>query len=235
MTLLISAIFLLCFFIESIFGFGGLVLTYAILSFFVDIKDLIFAGMYIGICASSFVLLSDWSSFSKKMFLRLLPLALVGTIIGVLLFGMFSTEMLLVIFAIFLIIFALRSLLFTKITALPKTLRNFFVVAGGVMQGIYGTGGPFTLLGVRDEFKNKSELRSTMAMFFITFNLVRIVQLNLQGKFNGEAFFSLWWIALPLGLVIFAGYKIHLNLNEKFSQQMISIILLIAGVALLVR
>ena len=235
MSIIIPAIFLLCFCIESIFGFGGLVLSFAFLSFFVDIKSLIFVGMYIGIFASIFVLVTDRHAVDKKLFLDILPTALVGTIIGVFVITFFSNQLLLKIFAIFLILFGLRWLLMDSVQKLPALVKKLFIFVGGVMQGIYGTGGPFVVMAIKNDFKSKSQLRSTMAVFFILFNIVRVAQLNIQGKFNSAEFFSLWWIIFPLFVAIYVGYHVHLNISERFFHKIVALLLFGAGIILLTR
>ena len=49
-------------------------------------------------------------------------------------------------------------------------LKNFFVILGGFIQGIYTIGGPFVLMGYKDYFSSKQELRSTMAGYFFIIN-----------------------------------------------------------------
>ena len=84
---IVAVVFFLAFLIESIFGFGGLVISFTILSFFIDTKNMIFLGLYVSIVASVFVIVTDHKSFSKKVFLSMVPIALLGSIIGVFLFS----------------------------------------------------------------------------------------------------------------------------------------------------
>ena len=60
------------------------------------------------------------------------------------------------------------------------------ILMGGIMQGIYGTGGPFTVLAVKNKFKDKRNLRITMAYFFLIANGIRALLLEYYGKFDND-------------------------------------------------
>ena len=103
------------------------------------------------------------------------------------------------------------------------------------MQGIYGVGGPFTILAIQNDFSSKSNLRSSMAVYFIFFNIIRMTQFQIQGIFTFTQIFSFWWLIFPLSLAIFLGYKLHLKIPEESFKKAIHIILLIAGISFLFK
>jgi uncharacterized membrane protein YfcA len=227
-TLFIGLIFCFGFFIESIIGFGGTLVAFAILGFFIDIKELILIGIFIATCASIFVIASDYKSFNKKIFYRSFPFCLAGTILGVTFFVNTSSRIILSIFAVLLIMLALKVIFFDNII-LPRFLRKFILLLGGFSQGVFGIGGPFFALALKNKFKNKSELRTSLAGFFISFNLIRVIQLNVQRHFNWEIFLDYWWIPLPLALAIYLGHKLHNIFSEKVFKTTIGGVSLFSG------
>lgn len=229
---LIALIFCFGFFIESIVGFGGTLVAFAILGYFLDIKDLILLGLYIATTASIYVVASDYKSLQKEIFLKSLPYCLIGTILGIILFVYLSSAVLLKVFAIFLIILSLKTFFFDKIK-FHKILLNKLLIVGGLNHGLFGIGGPFFVAVLKNQFKCKSELRATMAVFFISFNAVRYIQLALTGNFNNELFLQFWWIPLPLAVAIYLGHKIHLKISEKFFKHAIASLTLISGISFL--
>jgi len=235
MSTLIALVFFIGFFCESMFGFGGLLISFAILSFFIDIKEIIPVAVYVGTLASCFVLVTDRKSIDWLLLLKtVFPLAFLGTVTGVVLFSYLSNEILLKIFALFLIVIAAKSLILGKLSFM-KYLKYPLLYAGGIMHGIYGVGGPFTLLAVKQEFKNKSYLRSTMAVYFILFNLVRIIQFRVTEQFAVKDFFVMWWLILPIFVAVFLGYRIHVKISEEIFRKIINILLLMAGVIYILR
>jgi uncharacterized membrane protein YfcA len=80
-ALLIATSFSFGFFVESIVGFGGGLIAYSILGFFLDLKAMILAGLYISTCASAYIAYTDLKSFDKKIFKAVVPACLLGTIL----------------------------------------------------------------------------------------------------------------------------------------------------------
>ena len=231
MTLILSAFFI-GFFIESIFGLGGTIISMTILSFFIDIKTLIFLGIFAGTTASIFVLITDYKNLSFKKFLHMTLYAFLGVILGAISLNIISSETLLKLFAIFLIIFSLHSIFGNKLN-IPKFLEKILLFLSGVIHGLFGTGGPFVVAAMKENFQNKSELRSTLALFFITFNLVRSIQYFQQNSFDFSSIQNYWLIMPCVALAIILGYFIHVKISEKWFRTGISFLLLLSGVTFL--
>ena len=228
-AILIATSFSLGFFVESIIGTGGGLIGYAILGFFMDIKEMIVAALYIGTCSSSYIAYSDHKAFNKKIFLSAIPFCLVGTIIGVLIFSKVDAQILSLILGILLILIAIKSIFFNHLI-LPKFLKNKLLLIGGISHGAFGIGGPFVVNALQRDFKNKSELRTTMAIYFMTFNFVRIIQLSLQGEIRWEFISQIWWVMIPIFIAIKLGHKVHLKISEEFLRKSILVITFCAGI-----
>ncbi|MFC1615888.1 TSUP family transporter [Patescibacteria group bacterium] len=226
MTIYITLAFLFGFFIESIFGFAGPVISYAILGFFVDIKTLISLILYVGTVASICVLVTDKHSFSKKEYLTMVKLAIPGALIGALLLNFLSSEELLKILAVFLLGLAFHSFFEPKFKNSSKKLLLFL---SGIIHGIFGLGGVVAIGTMKNSFAHKSQLRVTFATFFLTLNFIRAIQYFLQGTLKYAEIIKFWWIPAPLFLVIWLGHKVHLKISENIFKKGISVLLLIAG------
>ncbi len=228
-ALLIATSFSLGFFVESIVGFGGGLIAYAILGFFIDLKSMILAGLYIGTLSSAYIAYTDFKSFNKKIFKSLIPLCLAGTIFGVFIFSKLSSQNLSLIFGILLILLAVKNIFFDKFT-FPKIFKQKLLFIGGISQGAFGTGGPFVANALKDDLKNKSTFRTTLAVFFVVFNLVRFAQLSLQGEIRSEFFAEIWWVVIPVFLSIQLGYRVHLKISEDVFKKLIGLMTISAGV-----
>ncbi len=227
-AILIAASFSLGFFVESIIGFGGGLIAYSILGFFMDLKEMILAGLYIGTCASSYIFYTDRKSFDKKIFKSLVPLCVIGTMVGAFLFAKLSSEILSLIFGIILIALAIKIMFFDKFT-FPKILKKKLILIGGISQGAFGIGGPFWVNALKDDFKNKSSLRTTLAVCFVAFNLIRIPQLSLQGQIKLDFFAAIWWVMIPIFLAIKLGHLVHLKISEEIFKKGIALMTIFAG------
>lgn len=232
--LLIATAFSIGFFIESILGFGGGLIAYAFLGFFIDVKDMVLAGLYIGTCASAYIIYSDYKKFAKKVYFSTLPICFLGTMVGVFIFAKVSSETMLIMLGALSIILSAKVIFFDDLI-FPKILRKFLLLIGGISHGLFGIGGPFIVNAVKSDFSCKSELRTTMASFFVTFNIIRIIQLLIQKEVKIDFFFNVWWTIIPVFLAIFFGFKIHLKINEKFFKKMIGAMTFFAGLMFLIK
>jgi uncharacterized membrane protein YfcA len=233
-SLLIATAFSIGFFVESIIGFGGGLIAYAILGFFIDVKQMVLAGLYIGTCASAYIIYSDHKNFAKKIFFSTLPICFIGTAIGVFAFSKLSSNAMLSILGALSIFLSLRIIFFENVK-FPKFLRNFLLLIGGISHGLFGIGGPFIVNALQGEFKNKSELRTTMASFFVTFNILRFTQLLVQKQIKPDFFFNVSWTIIPVFIAIFFGFKVHLKIDEKLFKKMIAAMTFFAGIVFLFK
>lgn len=211
--LMISLCFAFGFFFESIFGFGGGLIAYSILAFFVDLKLAILCGLYVGTLASLQILFGALKGFNSKIFFNLLPIALIGSLLGSFVFSDVSSKNLSLFFGILLLILAIRTYFFESYK-FPKIFKQKLLLIGAFCQGIFGVGGPFVVNAISNDFKNKSELRTTMAAYFLFCNLARFIQLSASQKLNLEFLNHSWWIFMPVYASIWLGHKFHLKIKE---------------------
>jgi uncharacterized membrane protein YfcA len=231
-SLLIATSFSIGFFVESIVGFGGGLIAYAILGFFIGLKEMVIAGLYIGTCSSLYIIFTDYKSWDKKTFFNAFPLSLIGTVAGVFIFSRLSVEALYIGFGSVLLTLSIKLLFFDKII-LPRIFRDNLVLIGGMAQGAFGTGGPFWASALSGSFKTKSNLRTTMASFFVFFNLVRVVQLWLEEEIKLDFFYNIWWTIIPVFVAIKLGHLIHVRISEKFFKNLIAAVTFLAGLKFL--
>jgi hypothetical protein len=255
-SILIGLIFCSGFFVESIIGFGGTLVAFAILGFFVDIKQLILMAIFVATTASIFVIASDYKQFSKEIFFKSFPFCLIGTFIGSVFFTHSNSKIILLSFALLLlllsakIIFSLypfgirkrgtnpaplcvdiqpvclgdKRVIFFDNLKLSKHFSNLVLTIGGISQGIFGIGGPFFAIALKDKFHHKSQMRATLAMFFISFNLIRVCQFTFNQTLSLEVFLTFWWVPAPLAIAIHLGHLVHKKLSEsKFKKAFVTL------------
>ncbi len=233
-AILIATSFSLGFFVESIIGTGGGLIAYAILGFFMNIKEMILSGLYIGTCSSSYIAYTDHKAFNKKLFLSIFPICLTGTILGVIIFSKVDPKILSLILGLLLILIATKSIFFDSLV-LPKFFKNKLLFIGGISHGASGIGGPFVINALQRDFANKSELRTTMAIYFATFNIIRIIQLIIQNQITLEFVKEIWWVIIPVFVAIKLGHKVHLKISEDFLRKSILFVTFGAGIKFLLN
>ena len=199
--------------IESIFGFGGTIIFLGISGFFFDFNSLLKLAMIVGLSSGLAVLIQSYKYVSLNHLIKILIYTIPGALIGTYFISYFASDILIKIFAIILIIYGCFNLFFPDIR-FPQFLKNFFVILGGFIQGIYTIGGPFVLMGYKDYFSSKQELRSTMAGYFFIINSLRAIFFMFLGGSYLEIVKIYYPIALLVMLSVWLGYFIHKQIPE---------------------
>lgn len=226
----------LAYFIESVFGFGGTVIFLGLSGLAFDFKLALTLAIYCSCTASFVILLQTWRHFSAAHAKRLFLMTLPGVFIGTWLMDILSGPLLLNIFAGLLVAYAAKEILRPEMQP-PKSLGALFVTMGGLAQGVFSTGGPFVLMGYKNNFATRTEMKATMAAFFLVCNILRIGQISLAGTATEIYRESLhyWWIALPIAAGVMLGHGLHLKLPEALFQKGIRYGLLLIGISLFFR
>ena len=218
--------------IESIFGFGGTIIFLGISGFFFDFNSLLKLAMIVGLSSGLAVLIQSYKYVSLKHLIKILIYTIPGALIGTYFISYFASDILIKIFAIILIIYGCFNLFFPDIK-FPQFLKNFFVILGGFIQGIYTIGGPFVLMGYKDYFSSKQELRSTMAGYFFIINSLRAIFFVFLGGSYLEIVKIYYPIALLVMLSVWLGYFIHKQIPEILFKRLIIIAITLIGVLIL--
>tara|TARA_Y100000589_G_C27103147_1_gene608921 strand:- start:461 stop:1174 length:714 start_codon:yes stop_codon:yes gene_type:complete len=218
--------------IESIFGFGGTIIFLGLSGFFFDFYSLLKLAMIVGLSSGLAVLIQSYKYASLKHLIKILIYTIPGALIGTYFISYFASDILIKIFALILIVYGCFNLFFPDIK-FPQFLKNFFVILGGFIQGIYTIGGPFVLMGYKDNFSSKQELRSTMAGYFFIINSLRAIFFVFLGGSYLEIVKIYYPIALLVMLSVWLGYFIHKQIPEILFKKLIIIAITLIGVLIL--
>lgn len=248
---LIALFFCIGFFCESIFGFGGALIAYALLGFFMDIEEMIITGLYISTISSLYIAFTSRKYINLFLLEKLVPTALFGTSIGSIIFGHGDSNLLAFLLALILFFLGFKILYqnhlnkiktksskfitFFKNDKIPNISKNKFLIIGALAQGAYGTGGPFVVNALQDDFKSKSEVRANMAIYFLACNILRILYIMSINKMPYQFIINISWTIIPVLIAIYLGHFIHQKINDQYYKKGIAIITIIAGTNFIIK
>lgn len=231
-TVVISLIACLAYGIESIFGFGGTIIFLGISGLLYDFNTLIKMAMVVGLASGLAVLIQSYKYLSYYHLFNILLLTLPGALIGTYLIDYLASQLLIKAFAVMLISYGFFNLIWPKIL-IPKIIKNLIIILGGLIQGIFTIGGPFVLMGYKDNFENKQELRSTMAGYFFLINSLRAIFFMLIGGSYTEIVISYYPIAILVMISVWLGYLVHRKIPDIMFKNIIIIAITIIGIIIL--
>jgi uncharacterized membrane protein YfcA len=143
---------------------------------------------------------------------------------GVLVAQVLDSQLLLVVFGAFVVALAIWQLAGQR-AVLPAPL----LVAGGIVHGIFGTGGPLIVYVARAKIADKTVFRSTLAVLWIALNVILLASMHRAPS----------RMTLEMGLAIVPGILIgnylHRALDAKRFERAVWWLLLVAGALLALR
>ncbi len=240
MTLFLLALVVsLAFLAEATVGFGATVVTVALGAFLYPLDVLLPAFVPLNIALSTYLVLRyrrdvDWGLLLK----RILPLMGVALPLGMLLFGVGDDGLLKLAFGVFVVILSAVELIRLgrrgEGRPLTWTARAVLLLLGGLVHGLFATGGPMAVYVAGREIDDKSRFRATLAALSLVLNLSLMVGYTLSGKLTFETSRMSLVLIAPLGLGLLAGELLHHRVHPAIFRALLFGLLLLAGLVLAV-
>lgn len=226
--------------VEAISGFGSTVISVTLGAHFFSIDRLIPALVPVNILLSLYLVTAHRQHIDKTLLIRhILPFMGAGALIGIAFFNILAGNFLKRMLGFLVVIFCVRELykLWKKHPApfIPLYWSRFWILMGGVVHGIYASGGPLLVYALSGMALDKSKLRSTLSTVWLILNSILLLSYVFTGRINGETLqFSLIFLpALPLGIVL--GEWLHERIDEYRFRIGVFVVLLGAGLGLALR
>lgn len=218
--------------VRGIAGFGSGLISVPLLALFFPLPVIVLLD-YVGSASQG---LRNWKLIAWREQLPLVPFTLIGVGLGLSLLQSLNSATLAQALALFIIVYAVYQLLPLPLPELRGS--RLFAVPGGALGGLIGTvfgaGGPFYIIYLGLRGLDKSALRATFAANFLIDGGIRLGGYTAFGFFDRAA---LIYIAAALPIVVialFLGGRVHSSLSPVVFTRLISVLLLVSGVALLV-
>lgn len=232
------AVLLLAYFVRGISGFGSGLIAVPLLALRFPLPEVVPFMLIADFGASGLVGGLNFRQVDWLEIRRLLPATLAGVVLGTHLLVSLPAAYLLTLLGVFVMAFAVRSLLlrnrgFTRTSAhwaYPAAL------SGGAVSGLFGTGGPPYVIYLSHRIADKGGLRATLSALFFLEGLLRIVTFLAAGLLWGWEVWKNALLAAPLIVAaLYAGSHVHSRLTDRQMLQGVSWLLLGSGVSLLVK
>ncbi len=231
-------VLLLAYFVRGISGFGSGLIAVPLLALRFPLPEVVPFMLITDFSASALVGGVTFKQVDWAEIRRLLPLSLVGVVIGTSLLVSLPPAVLLTILAVFILAFALRSLLIEAGTFEPASTHWAYPAAltGGAVGGLFGTGGPPYVIYLSHRIEDKSSLRATLSGLFFLEGLIRIVTFLAVGLLHGgEVWLNCLFAAPIIIAALYAGSHVHARLSNAQMTRLIGALLLVSGASLLVK
>jgi len=221
-------------------GFGGAV-AMPLLGLVVPLKILIPVWTLLGITSSATIAGRERNLIDWRAILRMAPACLIGIAIGLYLFKALSARVLAQGLGILVIGYGAHALWSTTRPAgawqiPPRLVAPVATLLGGAVGTTFGTMASLFFAIYLDALKlAKEHFRATMSAMILVLSAMRGIGYYVVGEFSTDVWVA-FAAAFPLMLLgVFIGDRFHADMSETTFKRLVAAILIISGVALLVK
>lgn len=224
------------FLVGSMLGFGSSILAVTFGTQLVALDTLLPVLAPLNIALTSYLALryrrqTAWRLLGR----RILPLVGAGIPVGLLLFNLQRMGALQLAFSLFVVLLSSAQLWLTRRgraepVPLPRRLGGSLLFGGGLVHGMFGTGGPLIVYVVGREIGDKGSFRSTLATMWIPLNAALFVNYLLTDLYDAEVTRLTGAAVVPLLVGTWLGERAHARLDPKRFRSAVWLLLLVGGV-----
>ncbi len=236
LLVILGVIALAAFATEGAIGFGGTVLAASIGAQFVPLELLLPAFVPLNMVMSSWLLARGFRSIAWRMLaVEVAPMVGLGAAVGLALFHLPAKHVFAFGFGVFVVGLAILQLARPGGRELPKPLQWLLLGLGGVVHGLFGTGGPMIVYVVRRRLADKLAFRSTLAVLWLVLNIALLVNYASAGLYTRTTAKAAAVIALVIVPGLYIGERVHHRLDAGRFERVVWLVLLAAGLVLAIR
>lgn len=156
-----------------------------------------------------------------------------GMGIGIWLFDRLSLQLLLNVYAVLIILIALKKMFWKKEIALPGWGMVLVLIAAGIIHGMFLSGGALLVIYAVYVLKEKAEFRATIAAVWVLLNSLLIVMSYHASSYNAATVKAILISMIPLALSVKIGNILYKKINQQQFLKVTYVLLLISGASLL--
>lgn len=224
------------YFVRGVAGFGSGLIAIPLLALILPLPLVVPLIVFLDYVASASHGLKDRAQIQWRQIWPLLPFSAIGVVCGLYLFKTVDPVTLSHALGVFVLVYALYSLLVKDGDASASTLWAIPAGSlGGLVGTLFGTGGPFYVVYLKHRGLPKTQFRATFATIFLMDGGGRLTGYLASGYFDRD-WLVLMAISLPMmSLGLYVGGHIHTSISQRTFQVAVSLLLVVSGISLLLR
>jgi uncharacterized membrane protein YfcA len=220
-------------------GFGAAVVSVSLAAQLRPIDEVLAIFIPVNVLLSAYIVVRYRHAVDVRFLLRrVLPFMGAGVAAGVALFQLRHLGFLKPAFACFVVLLALIELARRgrpPPSPLSRTTSAATLAGAGVIHGLFACGGPLAVYAIGREILEKGRFRATLSTLWLIFNVVLVSSYLAGGGIDPATLGESALLCPSLLLGVLAGEQLHDRVSADRFRQVVSLVLLAAGVALLVR
>lgn len=236
LTLLTVFILTFAFFAQSLFGFGGGLISIPILSLYMPVADAVTLASIFQF-SMGFLIFRTYKDTAWEHIRALLPMTVIGVGLGILLLKYLDGDIIRLALAGYILLHLART--HTRFDPLGKIIKaggaHLAGFLGGTMNAMIGGGGPAFILYLKDKAGSAAAFRANITAILFLSNIPRLAGTFGTGLMDWEIFYTALAV-YPFFLgALWMGQKLHSRIPQKRFFAAIEVLLAFTAVSLTLK
>ncbi len=224
--------------LEAVTGFGCTVLALPFITALFGLKSGVMTLTVLAWILALYIVVTKWRDIQWKQFGIIAGFMLIGLPIGMYLFRHVEAAPLKKVLAVFIIAAAsyqLVAMRFPKLAdaKLPRPLGYLVLFAGGIVHGLFSSGGPLVVLYATNALPEKGRFRATLCLLWAVLNSIIIGSYFAAGGIPHETAVNTLFMLPFLAVGIAAGEWLHKRVKPEVFKLIVFATLLATGIIML--
>lgn len=236
----LAALVLLAIALESVVGFGATVLVLSLGTWILPVTELLPAYIPVNMALSASIAWRDRAAVDGALLRRrVLPLAGVGLLAGLALYRYAARPELQRAFGVMVVLIGLnelrKALAPPSVPVVGRARGNALLLAGGLVHGVFGTGGVLVVAALAGDRLDKSRLRATLAVLWLLMNLAMVANFAAHGALGAVSLRRSALLLPATAAGAYVGQWVHRRVAERPFRVAMALVMTAAGVATALR
>ena len=220
--------------VEGITGFAGTMLAMPVSMLLIGVEEAKVVLNIVAIIVSLNIAARSWREMNRKEVVKITGFMLIGIAVGIYLFSVLPSGVLMKIYGALIICVAIRGLAVKKEMKISDGGLIGVLFLAGVIHGMFLSGGALLVIYAVNALKEKSVIRATLAPVWIILNTLMLVQGVISGQVTGKMLGLTGWCVIPVFVAIIIGNVLHKRIRQEVFVKLTYVLLVVSGIALLV-
>lgn len=228
---------LCAYFIKGLCGFANTLVFTSMLSFTSDNINISPMEVILGYPSNLILVIKERKQLQAKVWLPLTIMVVLGSIPGILLLKYTDVAIVKLIFGVVVILIEIDMLLRERSSTGNRKSKVLLLIIGiisGILCGLFGVGALLAAY-VSRVTQNNSEFKANICAVFFVENTVRIILYTVAGIITFDTVRQVIWLIPFMLLGVIAGMKSSAILDEKKMKRVVLLLLIISGIAMIIR
>ena len=233
---LFAAIAALAAMTQTAAGFGFMLVASTLGALVIPLPDVVPLALPLSLLSAIWVAYDQRRLVDRRLILRaILPAMALGTTLGFILHGALSEALMRGLLGVIVLGFVAMRLARRGHTPQPWTVwqRTPVIVGAGIVQGLFGTGGPLLVMAVEGMGLAHGPFRATLMAIWTLINTALVTAMVIDGRYDAPMLWRLGAAMPAVAAGVFAGQHLHKRLSPERFQIAVYMMLALAAAALL--